>query len=132
MKDFCSFFLLQKTEIQLKPINRLLVIIAVTASLILSQTFIWSGKKIVWKRLPNESRRRRYIRTIYWYYIYISDFWVLSKKINELTFSLFASCKYYFFAILNMFMLYFHMFFHLSNRNNLLPVLKKFFPIGFF
>ena len=78
---------------QLKPINRLLVIIAVTASLILSQTFIWSGKKIVWKRLPNESRRRRYIRTIYWY-IY---FWLFSnKKNNELAFSLIASSKYYF------------------------------------
>ena len=80
---------------QLKPINRLLVIIAVTASLILSQTFIWSGKKIVWKRLPNESRRRRYIRTIYWYiYIY---FWLFSNKKNyELAFSLIASSKYYF------------------------------------
>ena len=66
---------------QLKPINRLLVIIAVTASLILSQTFIWSGKKIVWKRLPNESRRRRYIRTIYWY-IYISDFFPTKKIMN--------------------------------------------------
>ena len=93
-EGFLFIFSSQKTEILLKPINRLLVIIAVTASLILSQTFIWSGKKIVWKRLPNESRRRRYIRTIYWY-IYISDFFP-TKKNNELAFSLIASSKYYF------------------------------------